>query len=493
MRKILLALSSLVLLAALPIASNQASVSPSRYRFFLEAKSRSDLRKLSGWLNRQSFDVAGVNLRRGTIEVLTDEAGVNFLRSKGMKGRLVTVPVVGGKSTRLSGLDARYLDPARVTKRLDDLHARFPNVTRIIEIGRSLKNLPIYGMIVSTTLDTNDPKFHEKPTVLVDGMHHAREIMTPEIVLDIGETVLASAARVKRARSVLEGMNLVLVPMLNVDGNTLVWNEDNMWRKNARGDGGGSVFGVDINRNYAYRWNGCNGSSNSRGAQDYHGAGPASEPETKALMGVAEKVRPMASLSYHSYSELVLYPYGCDGDVTGENALLEKLGKEMAGMLPEDSGGGHYTPGTPWQILYAVDGDSMGYMFATYGAASYTFEVNQDFQPSYDLREPTLKKHRVAWAYFFDQIRTRLATIHVTDAAGRPVPDAELDIVQIQHTKGERAFRTNLAGNYFKVLLPGKYTVRVREKDGSSTAVDFVMGDHPENVTVATKTFRRRR
>jgi carboxypeptidase T len=485
-RKLVLTLSLISLFVSVPLASNQASAPPVRYRFFIKAKNRTDVRRLSGWLNQNSFDVAGVDLKKGTIEVLTTESGLKILRSQGLDGSLVKVPVIWGSSKSMGGLDDRYLTPTKVAQRLADLHARFPSVTRVIEIGRSLNNLPILGLVISTTLDLDDPRFHEKPTVLVDGMHHAREIMTPEVVLDIGDTLLGAAKSVARARLIVEGMNVVLVPMLNVDGNTRVWNNDTMWRKNAHAEENGSVFGVDINRNYPYRWSGCKGSSDRKGAQDYHGESAASEPETKALIAIAEKVRPMASLSYHSYSELVLYPYGCNGDLTGENQLLETLGKKMASLLPSDSGRGTYTPGTPWQILYGVDGDSMGYMFSAFGAVAYTFEVNQAFQPSYDLREPTLKKHRVAWAYFFDTIQKQLATFQVRDSAGRPVA-ATLEITQIPHAKGERDFVTNLAGNYFKVLLPGQYTVRAQTKSGRVAELQFVMGEGPQTLNLDVK------
>ncbi len=484
-RPLILSVASLALLVSVPLASNQASVPTSRYRFFVQARSRADVRRIAGWLNKNEFDVAGVDLRRGTLEVLTTEKGVKFLKANGLDGRLVNVPIAGGKSKSLTDLDSRYLDPAKVAKRLADLNAKYPAVTRVIEIGRSLNNLPILGMIISTTLDTTDPKFHEKPTVLVDGMHHAREIMTPEIVFDIGETLLAAAPRSLRARALIEGMNIVLVPMLNVDGNTKVWNDDSMWRKNAHREGT-STYGVDINRNYPYRWANCQGSSSSKGAQDYHGASAASEPETQALMNLAERIRPMASLSYHSYSELVIYPYGCEGEFTSENALLSKLGQEMADLLPSDDGNGHYTPGTPWQLLYAVDGDSMGYLFATYGATAFTFEVNQNFQPSYDLREPTLKKHRIAWSHFFDQITQHLETIHVQDANGKPV-DAKLEIAEIPHSRGERSFNTNASGNYFKVLLAGSYTIRATAKNGLTGTATLTMGDQPGKTTIVVQ------
>lgn len=484
-RKIGFGLGLLSFLASVPLASNQASVPASRSRYFITAKSRADLRRVSGWLNRNRFDIAGVSLKTGKIEVITDEKGVGFLQSKGFRGQLVNIPLFGGKDRNLSGLDSRYLDPDKVAARMKALHEKFPGVTRVVEIGRSLQKRPILALVISTTPDLDDPRFHAKPTALFDGMHHAREIMTPEIVFDIGESILGSANRAKRARLTLEEMNVVLVPMVNVDGNARVWSDDTMWRKNARGEGK-STFGVDINRNYPYRWSDCSGSSGYKDAQDYHGTAAASEPETKALIGLADRIHPMASVSYHSYSELVLYPYGCDGDVTGENALLASLGERMAGMLPSDSGRGNYTSGTPWQLLYAVDGDSMGYMFATFGAVAYTFEVNEEFQPPYEVREPTLKKHRVAWQYFLDTVQKRMLSLEVRDAEGRPVA-AELDIAQIPHSKGERSFSTNAGGNYFKVLLPGNYTIRARTKSGLAGTVDVAMGDGPAKVSLVVR------
>lgn len=483
--KILLALGLLALFTSIPLSVNQASIPSSRYRIFLEAKGPAEIRRLSGWLNQNQFDIAGVDIPGGMIEVLTDQKGIAFLKSRGLVGRLSHLPILGGNSAGVAQLDHRYMDPAKVAARMQALHAKYPSVTRIIEYGRTLNQLPLLALVVSTTPDMDDPKFHEKPSVLIDGMHHAREVMTPEIVFDIGETLLGAADSVRKARSILEGMNVVLVPMVNMDGNARVWKSDTMWRKNARADGT-HVFGVDVNRNYPYRWAGCKGSSGMKEAQDYRGASAASEPETRALMDLAERIHPMASLSYHSYGELILYPFGCKGELTGENVLLEKLGKEMGRLLPNEAGSGYYTVGTPWQILYGVEGDSMDYLFAAFGAVTYTLEVNREFQPSYSVREPTLKKHRPAWAYFFDQIQQRLATITIRDAKGNPVV-ATLEIGQIPHNKGEREFRTNSAGNYFKVLLPGTYVVRAKSQSGLVGEVNFEMGVRPESVTLTVR------
>jgi hypothetical protein len=180
----------------------------------------------------------------------------------------------------------------------------------------------------------------------------------------------------------------------------------------------------------------------------------------------------------------VLYPYGCQGKITGDNALFEKIGGELASILPADSGRGHYTPGTPWGILYAVDGDSMSYLHSEFGATALTFEVNQEFQPSYSMREPTLVKHRKAWQYFLDRIDNNLLTIKVIDArTGKPAV-ANVDISQVPHTYGEKPFRTNAAGNYFKVLDPGHYTFRAILADGRVATATADMGGKPASVVI---------
>jgi hypothetical protein len=192
-------------------------------------------------------------------------------------------------------------------------------------------------------------------------------------------------------------------------------------------------------------------------------------------MRLGQMVRPVASLSYHSYSELVLYPYGCKGDVTGENALIEKIGGELAAILPTDRGNGTYAPGTPWQLLYAVDGDSMSYMHSEFGALAYTLEVNQEFQPPYSLRAPTLVKHRKAWQYFLNRMETNMLKLKVIDGrSGRPSL-AAVEISTIPHRFGEKVFQTNAAGTFFKVLDPGPYALRITLADGRKTEIQVAM------------------
>jgi carboxypeptidase T len=474
----------LILLLSLTTVASQApvyitdSVGP-RARYFLKVNvsSPQEMAKYTHRIQQSGFDVAGSNWRQGIIEIVTDEFGVSKLAQLGLPGFQRSTP-----QNIQAALDSRFLNPDKVEQALKALNQKFPQFSKLEQIGTSNNGRPIWALLISTTPNMRSADYYTKPTILFDALHHAREVMTPEVVLDVGLAALNTLARGQRQAAELAARwNIWIVPMLNVDGSDIVWRRDSMWRKNARAQGN-RVFGVDINRNYGFGWNRCSGSSGSPNAQDYRGPEAASEPETKALMNLAQQIRPAAYLSYHSFSELVLYPYGCRGVLTGENALIAKVANEVAQILPSDSGRGTYTPGTPWQLLYSTDGDSMGYMFGEFGAVSFTFEINQSFQPSFDLRGPTVEKHRRAWAYLLNRFDNNMLTLRIVDGRTQELTKAQVGISNIPFLQGEKPFRTNARGHFFKVLDPGDYTLFAQLADGRRGEIKVRMTGQAQTV-----------
>lgn len=470
------------LLLAATVAPKLWNQDQTMYRYSVHVPSSDPLKSgpVFQWLRSHDFDIAGVNWKKNEIEVITNPQGIALLNRNGFQGRILAERIPGVSTE--GAFDPRYLNPAKVEEKLKDLHARFPELTRLEQIGTSEQGRAVWALLISTTPQAQDVKALEKPSLLMDGLHHAREIMTPEVVMDAAEAFLLNPD--SEHRDLLARWNVWLVPMLNVDGNNIVWTENSWWRKNAR-QLKNRITGVDINRNYEYQWAACDGSSSRTSADDYHGPSAASEPETQALEKLAAAIIPTAYLSYHSYSEFVLYPYGCERDLTGEAELHDKIGHELAKILPsDDNDGTNYKPGTPWQILYGVDGDSMSYMYSEYGATSFTFEINQEFQPDYKLRQPTVEKHRRAWTYFMNRLDKNMLTLKVIDGKTNAAIAATVSISTIAQAKGEKPFRTNAAGNFFKVLDPGTYTLRVRLADGRQQDVNVTMTGEPKAETV---------
>jgi murein peptide amidase A len=95
-------------------------------------------------------------------------------------------------------------------------------------------------------------------------------------------------------------LNLWVVPIYNPDGFA------HHTRKNAHG--------VDLNRNYPYKWAPLNGGYES-------GPKPASEPETRAMMRFLSKVRPAYVLSFHQPLHAV--------DVTERPAFSKRVARSL--------------------------------------------------------------------------------------------------------------------------------------------------------------------
>ena len=109
---------------------------------------------------------------------------------------------------------------------------------------------------------------------------------------------------------------LWFVPVANPDGYDYTFTAGNrLWRKNLRDNNGDGQItagdGVDLNRNFAYKWGYDNeGSSPDPSSDTYRGPGPNSEPETKALDRLFRRIGFEFFINYHSAAELLLYGVG---------------------------------------------------------------------------------------------------------------------------------------------------------------------------------------
>ena len=439
-----------------------------RYIIHLGQVHPKKVRDATQFFAAKGIDVAGVNFPARTLELLVTDYDITQIEQRfHVQGERVL--------TEAEGIDSRYLNYASLEQKMRALANEFPKVVTLHEIGRSTQGRSILALRLT------QPTPNLKPAILFDGNHHAREIMTPEVAFDVAEflakaSVNASLELRNEVNDVLTQAEVWVVPMMNPDGNNIVWTSDSWWRKNAAVSQG-KVTGVDINRNYTFQWGKCNGSSSSPTSDTYRGPQAGSEPEIQAIMGLADKIKPVGNISFHSYGEMVLSPYGCEGQFVPERQLIDTIGKRLAESLPRDSGQGKYAFGTSWQLLYSVDGASKDYFYAAFGTASYTIEINTSFQPNYELREPTLKKHRVAWMGFINDLIANTATIRVASADGQPI-FAKVEFAEVQHQFGERPFTTNQDGVLHKVLAPGKYHVRVTAQDGrvQEAQIDMASG-----------------
>jgi hypothetical protein len=309
--------------------------------------------------------------------------------------------------------------------------------------------------------------------------------MSAEVPLDTIDVLLEKYGTDPKVTHWVDANEIWVVPMLNIDGNNQVWTNSKYWRKNTRGCPASGACangtGVDINRNYPYLWSGCHGSSAGASAEDYHGSSAASEPETQALMALVQSIRPVFDISYHSYSEIVLYPYGCQGVHAPAQALFQDLGSKMAALLPTDDGGHTYQYGTPWETLYGVDGDDMDWMLHEYSVVPFAIEIsgrNQGFMPSYSTwRDKTVTKLRAAWELLLDRLDGPGIRGVAHGASGEALANAQVSVTSTAASSTTQQRPVNPDGSFHVVLLPGEYDVTVSASGRTPMSRHVTIGD----------------
>jgi carboxypeptidase T len=339
----------------------------------------------------------------------SDRQSVLLNIPKSMRAQLVRMGIAAeigmGDVFQVSQALDGYLNPEQVVARLQELSSAHPDFMRLETIGTTHEGRPIVGVVIEKQDGLGSQgNGSAKPTVFFNGMHHAREVMTVEVVISIVQSFADALSIPKADPELVDWANryrIVVVPQMNPDGNNLVHNGKNMWRKNAWTDNG-KVVGVDLNRNYPKYWGACNGSSSMKGSDTYRGPSAASEPESQALMASVEKFRPVLGISYHSFSELIIFPFGCSNvENPSRNVFLEIAGGMNKGILNDDGVANRYDVGTAPELLYNADGSDLDWQWDRFGVYAYTIEVNSSslgFQPDYNgWRDVTVKNQSGGW------------------------------------------------------------------------------------------------
>jgi len=334
---------------------------------------------------------------RGDHYDIVIPAGELRARLEGWRGRGARVEVVQEDletfyASRLGSRDnfGLYHTYSENLAWLDQLRLQYPSVISARwSIGTTGEGRPIWCLRVSDNPDVDEPG---EPEVLFDALHHAREVMSSEMVVMLAEYLAQQyAAGNPEIVELLDTTEIYLVPMVNPDG--FVYNESTnplgggMWRKNRRLNVDGSR-GVDINRNYPYEWGCEGGSSGTPSSETYRGTAPGSEPEVQALMALINAHDFVVRQSYHTYANLTLYPWGYTTGDTPDEAVFRELAAEMTAL-------NGYTPGQPPDVLYEVCGDSFDWDYGQQDQHTkifgFTTEMGGDgdgFWPTDARRQP---------------------------------------------------------------------------------------------------------
>lgn len=429
------------------------------------------------WARRMTLPVEGLasdvalllgpadaeRLRRSGATVVAERGELPWAATdpefRGRIGRAPEATATGFK------IDASYKDPAMVEGLLRGYAERFPRYARVHELGRSHGGRPVLAIKISDSPELEE----DEPAVLINGAHHGSELLAIEYAMDAVQTLLERVDEPEVRRAV-EGLEIWCVPLVNPDGNWHYMHRSRLsGRKNGRdSDGNGEVDawdGVDLNRNYPFQWGALGelGSRSLAAAGTFRGAGPASEPETNAMMRLARSQRFVAAISFHTLATAILSPYTIDGVMNPENDEAWGVATRLANAAPSQPNG------RPYRVrrqLYAVDGTDQDWHRHAHGTVAFIVEGSHHNPREPDVRARAVAATRAVWTELLATVLTGPGiTVHVKDTQQRSV-EAEVVIEEMLPRAGERWTSRPRDGRVDRIVPgAGRYTVRVT-RDG---------------------------
>jgi hypothetical protein len=268
-----------------------------------------------------------------------------------------------------------YNAPGGIRDELAATAARFPQLTKLVTIGKSLRGVPIQA--VKVTANARALPDGRRPAVLYLGAQHAREWITPEMTRRLLHHVLDGYGTDPMLTKLVDSTELWFLPVANPDGYDFTFTEGNrLWRKNLRDNNGDGQItagdGVDPNRNFAAKWGYDNeGSSADPASETFRGTKPESEPETQALDALFHKVGFEFLINYHSAAELLLYGIGWQVSTPSPD---DQIAVALAGDDAHPAVPG-YDPDVSAE-LYTTNGDTDFHAQTRTGTIGFTPEMS---------------------------------------------------------------------------------------------------------------------
>ena len=363
------------MLAGALLWSGQAAAEAPPESFFVTAhyRDRAELQALAS-----QFQHLIVDRRTRTVRLEADAHDIDALRAAGIEididaaatqqMRDATNAVFGrpsGRAKSISGY-ACYRTVEETYTSMQQLATTKPALAQVVDIGpswqKSVNSASGYTMkVLRLSNSATDAAIPDKPHMVVLSSIHAREYTPAELMTRFGEWLVNGYGTDAEATWLLDNYRFHLVLQGNPDGRKKA-ETGLSWRKNTNNGNGGACsansVGTDLNRNFPFHWSTvAGGSSGDPCNETYRGPLRASEPETQNIVRYVagtqgsdgsysggifpDRRADLASaaapddyrglfMDIHSYSQLVLWPWGDTSSAAPNMAPLRTLGRRLA-------------------------------------------------------------------------------------------------------------------------------------------------------------------
>jgi len=336
---------------------------------------------------------------------------------------------------------------------LDSLHQLYPAITELDTCGFSQRfSMPIPRFTISNNVGIRE----DEPAALLDAMHHAREPIGNEICLYTIKWILSNYPDSVDAQKWVDSMELQFVPIVNPEGWQYITDNSlssPWWRKNLRdnGNNGGAIDpdsdGVDLNRNYDWRWE--IGGSSDPTSWLYRGPYPNSESEVQALIDLAVARKYVVGITYHSYGYDVFYPGRYQGQYTPDAATLLDIAQNMCFQM---SG---YAPAY-------LDSYNMSavWFYGQLGTYDFLIETALSFIPHPDTIPIENEKNFAGIRYLLNRTFYSGITGTVRDSITLQPLESTIEVLGLSGDSITPRTSDSQFGRFYRLLTNGDYSMR---------------------------------
>ncbi len=333
----------------------------------------------------KSVDIAATHPEEGWMDIVVNDEEKSKIEETGISFKVRNLA---------NPTKAVYMTATQIIDSLVALSQNFPTITHIDTLAWSSNgDYPLVCMKISDNPDIDET---DEPAALFVGCHHSREWQTPGTVLFFADSILrAYQSGDPDAVKYINDLEIFIYPIMNPEGYQYSMDVYNYWRKTRVYMPQYDEYGVDPNRDYGVSgppvqsWGTTvNTSTTHDPTQDvFCGPHPFTGTEAASVRDlIIDHPNLYISITYHSYSELVLYPWGSTTDTTVHHTQLVNFSTELASRLVNRRGTGTYSPEQSVG-LYPTTGDmtDWAYGYCNYvlgrGHFSLTIEEDTTFQP----------------------------------------------------------------------------------------------------------------
>jgi carboxypeptidase T len=295
---------------------------------------------------------------------------------------LLTIPIIlptTALNIENTNLVYEYYNYQKMTELLQNLQSQNSDIMKLESYGKTYEGREIWLVKISDNVNLDE----KEPGVLFMGAHHGNEKPSYEALLFFIKYVLDNYTKENRVRNVVDNTQIFVIPMVNPDGVEYSLNTEE-WRKNREPnyDDSGNIisFGVDLNRNYDFKWDFLKIFPSLYGGRwiaspdsfGYRGEAPFSENETTAVKNFVEQHLINISLSYHTYGEFITYPWTDNSGRTPDEELFVSVGEGICSINNYELYG---TRNTMIPRPGGTLGTSENWLYGTQGILSFTIEI----------------------------------------------------------------------------------------------------------------------